>query len=161
MGEFVNMLSDGHFALRWDDHERNATSSLQNLWKKKAFLDVTIVCDDDLLEAHKLVLSSSSPFFEKLLMRSPTYRTDALIYLRGTKIKDLQILLDFIYSGETKVAQEDLANFMDLASSLKINGLTGNLSEKQDLSILVDNSAFKNQVLPTTSYLEFTEIKSN
>ena len=126
------MLSDDHVALRWDDHERNATSSLQNLWKKKAFLDVTIVCDDDLLEAHKLVLSSSSPFFEKLLMRSPTCRTDALIYLRGTKIKDLQILLDFIYSGETKVAQEDLTNFMELASSLKINGLTGNLSEKQD-----------------------------
>ena len=87
------------------------------------FLDVTLVADDDQVKAHKVILSAASPFFQQLLLRNP--HNHPLLYLRGTSKSDIQSLLDFIYSGETSVNQDDLETFMTLASSLKIHGLVG------------------------------------
>merc|ERR1712142_1322416 len=43
--------------------------------------------------------------------------------LRGTKVEQMKMLLEFIYSGEVKVLQEELDEFIKLANSLKIIGL--------------------------------------
>ena len=101
--------------LQWDEH--NQTQDIQSLWESQEFLDVTLVCDDDdQLEAHKLVLSAASPFFRKILQRNP--HSHPLLYLRGATKKDIQALLLFIYSGETKVMQEELESFKTLANNL-------------------------------------------
>merc|ERR1712179_116442 len=109
------------YVLNWGDHEQVRASSLQSLWKKQDFLDVTIACDDDQIEAHKVVLSAASPFFQNILKRNP--HSHPLIYLRGTTKKDMEAILEFIYSGTTKVIQEDLEHFIELAKSLHVNGL--------------------------------------
>ena len=46
-----------------------------------------------------------------------------LVYLKGIKQRHIKSLLNFIYSGETEVAQDDLAGFMEAAAELKIKGL--------------------------------------
>jgi len=109
------------FVLNWENHKQVRASSFQFLWKKQDFLDVTIACDDDQIEAHKVVLSAASKFFHDILKRNP--HSHPLLYLRGTTKKDMEAVLEFIYSGTTKVIQEDLGNFMDLAKSLQVNGL--------------------------------------
>jgi len=120
------MSDDGKFVLRWDLHEETRTSTLNSLWQNEDFLDVTIACDDDQIDAHKVILSAASPFFESILKRNP--HNHPLLYLRGTTKKNVQSLLNFIYSGETQVSEEELHDFMALASSLHIQGLTGELS---------------------------------
>ena len=118
----MSELSDaGNYVLNWDKLEENRTSILKSLWGNGDFLDVTIACDDDQIDAHKVILSAASPFFHKILKRNP--HSHPLIYLRGTAKKDVQSLLDFIYSGETQVLQEELEGFMALASSLEVKGL--------------------------------------
>jgi len=109
------------YVLNWVDHEQVRASSLQSLWKQQDFLDVTIACDDDQIEAHKVVLSAASPFFQNILKRNP--HSHPLLYLRGTTKKDMEAILEFIYSGTTKVIQEDLEHFIELAKSLHVNGL--------------------------------------
>ena len=120
------MSDDGTFVLKWDLHEETRTSTLKSLWKNEDFLDVTIACDDDQIDAHKVILSAASPFFENILKRNP--HNHPLIYLRGTTKKNIQSLLNFVYSGETQVLEEELNDFMALASSLQIQGLAGELS---------------------------------
>ena len=117
------MSNDGNFVLSWDLHEQSRTSTLKSLWENEDFLDVTIACDDDQISAHKLILSAASPFFQSILKRNP--HSHPLLYLRGTTKKDILSLLDFIYSGETRVLQEDLEDFMALANSLQVKGLSG------------------------------------
>ena len=117
------MSNDGKFVLSWDLHEQSRTSTLKSLWENEDFLDVTIACDDDQINAHKVILSAASPFFENILKRNP--HSHPLLYLRGTKKKDILSLLDFIYSGETQVPQEGLEDFMALANSLQVKGLVG------------------------------------
>ena len=132
----MKMSEDDDFILSWDIHEKTRTSKLKSLWENNAFLDVTIACDDDQIDAHKVILSAASPFFETILKRNP--HNHPLLYLRGTRKKDLEALLCFIYSGETQIINDELEEFMALANSLQVQGLVGAvtniLSDKEEAS---------------------------
>merc|ERR1712129_65558 len=123
-------LRSDDFLLRCDQYEQNRTSSLKSLWKNEDFLDVTIACDDDQVQAHKVVLSAASPVFRNILTRNP--HSHPLLYLKGTTTKDIKSLLNFIYTGETRVVQDDLEEFMALADGFKIQGLLGELHGVDD-----------------------------
>ena len=101
-------MSDDRFLLRWEFHDKNKGASLADLWNKERFLDVTIVCDDDQIDAHKLVLSAASPLFQKILLRNENHAGRPLLYLRGTRKQQIQDLLEFIYKGEVRVHVENL-----------------------------------------------------
>merc|ERR1712129_9640 len=106
-------------------------STLKSLWRDEDFLDVTIACDDDQINAHKVILSAASPFFHNILKRNP--HSHPLLYLKGTAKKDMLALLDFIYSGEAHVLQEDLERFMALANSLQVKGLQGDIAGSEQV----------------------------
>merc|ERR1719430_1456679 len=82
--------------------------------------------DGQQVEAHKVILSASSPFFEKILQRNK--HPHPLIYLRGFHSQDLLAILDFLYFGEANVYQENLDSFLAIAEELKLKGLTGQTS---------------------------------
>ena len=110
--------------LQWNDFNENVNSAFQKLRGGKEFTDVTLVCEDGQeMEAHKVILASSSPFFEKILQKSK--HLHPLIYLRGFQSKDFASILDFLYSGEANVYQEDLDSFLAIAEEFKLKGLTG------------------------------------
>jgi len=117
----MKMADDSSYVLSWDLHEPDRTSTLKFIWESDDFVDVTIACDDDQIEAHKVILSAASPFFHDILKRNP--HSHPLLYLKGTAKKDMKLLLDFIYSGETKVPKDQLEDFMTMAISLKVKGL--------------------------------------
>ena len=98
--------------------------------------DVTLLCDDDQqMEAHRIILKSSSPFFSKVLSKSK--HSHPMIYLRGLKAKDLRAIVDFIYLGEANIFQEDLNDFLALADELQIKGLvTLKVKKKKILKIM-------------------------
>ena len=45
--------------------------------------------------------------------------------MRGLKSEDLSAMIDFLYSGEANVLQENLDSFLALAEELQLKGLTG------------------------------------
>ena len=58
-------------SLRWDDFQDNTQKAFGNLRESSDFVDVTLVCEDgQQVEAHKVILAASSPFFQKLLGRN-------------------------------------------------------------------------------------------
>ena len=110
--------------LQWNDFKENVNSAFGKLRSDKEFTDVTLVCEDGhQMEAHKVILASSSPFFEKILLRSK--HSQPLIYLRGFQSKDFASILDFLYFGEANVYQDDLDSFLAIAEEIKLKGLTG------------------------------------
>jgi len=122
-------LSEDAVFLKREHHAINRNSSLLDLWKNEMFLDVTLVCDDDQVEAHRIILSASSWLFRRMLMQKS--HNHPLIYLRGVTINELKVLLEFIYSGETKVPQQYFDGVMSLARSLQIEGLTSSGTAKK------------------------------
>jgi len=121
------MGSSEKFCLRWNDFESNISGAFRELREDKDFFDVTLACDDEQLQAHKVILSACSPFFRTVLRRNR--HEHPLLYLKGVKYADLVSVLNFMYHGEVNVAQEELNSFLAVAEDLKVKGLTqGNSS---------------------------------
>ena len=118
------------FSLQWNNFEANASKFFRNLRKEEHFYDVTLVSDDEqIVSAHKLVLSASSQFFKNILKK--TTHSNPLVYLPGVKSADLNFIIDYIYYGEVQFEQDNLDNFLNVAQKLKIEGLTeGQKKEK-------------------------------
>ena len=108
--------------LQWNDFQKNVANAFRNLREDKEFADMTLVCEDgNQIEVHKMVLSSSSPFFKTLLARNK--HPHPLIYMRGVKSGDLSVVVDFLYHGEAKVFEEDLDSFLAIAEEFQLMGL--------------------------------------
>merc|ERR1712129_95974 len=111
--------------LKWNDFQENVTSAFGERRQDREFADVTLACDDgQQVEAHKVILASSSPFFLDILKRNK--HPHPLIYMRGLKSEDLMALVDFLYFGDANVYQENLDSFLAIADELKLKGLTEN-----------------------------------
>lgn len=119
-------MSSEKFCLRWNDFESNISSAFRELREDKDFFDVTLACDEEQIQAHKVILSACSPFFRTVLRRNR--HEHPLLYLKGVKYTDLVSVLNFIYHGEVNVAQEELNSFLAVAEDLKVKGLTQNSS---------------------------------
>ena len=122
--------SSEKLCLQWNDFKENITSSFKELREDIDFTDVTLACEDgQQIEAHKVVLTSSSPFFMELLKKNK--HPHPLLYMRGLKSEDLMAILDFLYQGEANVLQDNLDAFLALAEELKLKGLTGNTKREE------------------------------
>ena len=119
------------FCLRWNNFETNISSAFRYLRDDNDFFDVTLVCEDEQIQAHKVILSACSPFFHKILRRNP--HQHPLLYMKGVKCQDMKSLLDFMYHGEVNVAQEELNSFLAVAEDLSVKGLTQNKPQESSL----------------------------
>ena len=117
--------------LQWNDFQNNVKSAFGKLREDKDFSDVTLACEDgQQVEAHKVILAASSPFFQNVLARNK--HPHPLIYMRGVKSLDMLAIVDFLYCGEANVYQENLDSFLAIAEELQLKGLMGKPNDKVD-----------------------------
>ena len=115
------MSSSDKFCLRWNDFEVNISNAFHELKEEKDFTDVTLACADNQVEAHKVILAASSPFFKRILKKNP--HSHPLIYLKGIQASDLEDVLKFIYQGEVNLEEANLNTFLEVAEELEVKGL--------------------------------------
>ena len=107
--------------LKWNDFQDNVNSAFGSLHKENEFADVTLACDDgQQIEAHKVILAASSPFFQKLLRKNK--HPHPLIFIMGMKSEDLVAIVDFLYCGETRIHQENIDSFLAIAEQFELKG---------------------------------------
>jgi len=117
--------------LKWNDFKKNVCTSFGTLRDDKDFSDVTLACEDGKqMEAHKVILAASSPFFQNLLRQNK--HPHPLIYMRGIKSEDLMAIVDFLYYGEANVYQENIDAFLAIAEELNLKGLTRNTNDSME-----------------------------
>jgi len=132
-------MADEILNIQWLGFKTNLQPSLQELRDKEDFFDVTLACKDGRSQAHRVVLGSCSPFFLDLLRSSS--HPHPLIYLRGVKHKELELLLNFMYKGETEVVQGELDSLLATAEDLEVKGLTNKLNNlMKDIDIVTETS---------------------
>ena len=127
-------MSAERYELSWKEFDQCTSQSFRNHYNKDVFSDVTLATDDDKqIKSHKMILSACSPFFQKILLANP--HQHPLIYLKGVKSESLQLILRFMYLGETKVAEAELQSFLDAAEELKVLGLSDSSQFRRDLGL--------------------------
>jgi len=117
-------MGEEKYLLKWNDFRQNLSEGFKRFRREEVFYDVSLVCGnqgEQILQAHKVMLCSSSNFFQSVLMRNP--HSHPLLYLKGIRPRDLASILDYIYHGETNVALGDLDSFLEVAADLQIKGL--------------------------------------
>jgi len=120
--EVNNKIRSEKLVLSGEDFGNDLMNVFKELANDEDFTNVTLVTDGGrILKAHKVVLSSFSPFFKALLVNNA--HQHPLLYLRGVQYEDLRGILDFIYLGQTKVEMHQVNRFIDLATDLQIKGL--------------------------------------
>ena len=123
--------TDEKLCLQWNDFRQDISTAFGDLRQDKEFTDVTLACEDgQQVEAHKVVLVASSPFFLNILKRNK--HPHPLIYMRGVRSETLVAMVDFFYHGEANVHQENLDSFLVLASELHFKGLRGIKTETEE-----------------------------
>jgi hypothetical protein len=65
-------MNSEKFCLRWNDFEGNISAAFRELRDDKDFFDVTLACDDEQIQAHKVILSACSPFLAIYYDVTPT-----------------------------------------------------------------------------------------
>ena len=118
--------------LKWNDFQENVNTAFGNLREDTEFADVTLACEDGQhIEAHKVILAASSPFFQDLLKRNR--HPHPLIFMKGVKSENLLAIVDFLYCGEANVYQDNLDSFLATAEELRLKGLMGGQTEDVDM----------------------------
>ena len=108
--EWSMKMGSEKFYLRCNDFEINIRSAFRELRDDSDFSDVTLACDDEQIQAHEVILSACRLFFCNILRHNP--HQHPLLYLKGDKITDLQVVFNFMYHGEVNVAKEELNSFL-------------------------------------------------
>ena len=105
------------------------STAFGSLREYNEFSDVTLACEDgQQIEAHKVILIASSPFFLSLLRRNN--HAHPLIYMRGMDFADLKAILDYIYCGEATI--DKTYRFLSIAEEFKLDGLKGECLNETD-----------------------------
>ena len=132
--------------LQWNDFKDNVKVAFANFREDKDFSDVTLACEDgEQVEAHKLVLAASSPFFQNLFKRNK--HPHPLVYMRGLKSDDLLAILDFLYNGEANVNQDNLDSFLALAEELQLKGLRSQVEKEEE----APQGKYKTEITPAVN----------
>ena len=148
------MSSDENlFYFSHNEFEVNAPTWVRSLWNDQDFVDVTLATADERhIDVHKVILSSASIFFKNILVKN--VHKHPLIYLKDIFYEDLKNIIEFVYKGETSVANERLENFLVSSKELGITGLNQDNNETKT-NIL--QSISSTQETTTTDYPVLTD----
>lgn len=114
-------LGEEHYCVRWKGFQSNIVSALEDLKNDESFVDVTLSCDGETIQGHKVILSACSPYFKKILKDNPC-RHPVLI-LNDIELEVLDALMTYMYNGTVSVPHNKLQTFLKTAEALKIKGI--------------------------------------
>ena len=116
-------MSSSKCSVSQKDFQLLNTSSLRDICENRNFTDVTLICNDFInFEAHKIILSSQSGFFSRIL--KAVEKRDLVIYLPNLSSEQFSLILEFLYFGKTEVHERDLENFLSLCKQLEIRDIS-------------------------------------
>lgn len=123
----VNPTSTRPLRLRRVNHSDEIVSGFGKLLKNESLTDVTISCSGGInIKAHRIVLSTFSPYFKSIFESSPfvdTPWTYPVIVMKDYGYTELRAIVEFIYKGEVSVPRDKLSAVLATAKSLEVSGL--------------------------------------
>ena len=116
-------MEKGSYNMHWKGYNEHFKKMMKGMLVSKENSDVTLVCDElKTVPAHKNILSACSPVFKKMF--GFIQGKELFLYMRGIKYHILESIMEFIYLGEVNLQEIFVEEFVNIANSLEISGLT-------------------------------------
>ena len=118
--------------ISWDSYSSHMKTSLHKMMMAEQLTDVTLVsADQTKIKAHKNILSACSEGFSNIFNDHDVH-SHTVIYLKGIKDKILRYILEYMYSGETRINLDCLGDFLSVAKELEICELHENNKQSDE-----------------------------
>ncbi|XP_071836675.1 actin-binding protein IPP-like isoform X3 [Apostichopus japonicus] len=101
-------------------HSDRLVSRLRCLLERSCFTDITLAVGKNRIQAHRLVLCAASPYFEAMFMSGLSETDQNVVEIHGVAERHLQLLLDFIYSGELLIDSDDVQELLAAADLFQV-----------------------------------------
>ena len=119
--------------LTYKSQETVLNQGLANLLNSSMLKDTVLACSEGkCLKAHRLILATFSPYFKELL--SVCKEPMPTILLPDVKISVMEIILDFMYTGNIRVKKDIVAQLVEANKRLSIIGLNDLLSKHDGIN---------------------------
>ena len=115
------METTGKLSIQCDHFEDHIKTAFSKLRENEDYVEVTLACAEDQVQAHKVIVASFSPILAGILKRQKS--NHPVIYLKGIKSVDLINVVNFMYEGQVSLAASNLDSFFDVANELQVEGL--------------------------------------
>lgn len=120
------MAAAKEISLRRATHSMDLMRDFSAMLTEEELVDVSLVCEDGSLSAHRIVLASCSHYFRSIFSRlaaSVNKNQYPVVVLKDIPFVDLKAIIEFIYRGEVVIPQSQLPSLVRSAEGLKIRGL--------------------------------------
>lgn len=101
-------------------HTQKAFETMNILRKQNLLCDVTLVAGATEVSAHKTVLASCSPYFYAMFTGFTESRANK-ITLQGLDGTALSLLIDYVYSAEIQVTEDNVQTLLPAANLLQLS----------------------------------------
>jgi len=106
---------------RNEGHSKDGFSVMNELRKQNTLTDVTLVAEGATFPVHKLVVASCSPYFKAMFNGAMSESNQDRVNLEGVQSEALRQLVEYIYTGEIEVTEENVQSLLPAANLLSLS----------------------------------------
>ncbi|XP_057207835.1 kelch repeat and BTB domain-containing protein 3 isoform X1 [Triplophysa rosa] len=107
-----------------DTHGQQLISVLRTFREQKMLFDFSIRVQDETIPCHRCVLAACSDFFRAMFQLDMRERDDGSVTLSNLPAPAVHTFLDFAYSGEIEIREDNVDVMFQLASFLQVSFLS-------------------------------------
>jgi len=104
---------------RNQNHPGKVVDGMQSMRLAGLLCDVTLVAESVEVPAHKMVLAACSPYFYAMFTGF-TERDSSRVTLQGLDPEALQILVDYVYTSQVEVTEDNVQSLLPAANLLQL-----------------------------------------
>lgn len=90
------------YSLNWSQHPQQLLKGFAKLYDNNIYTDITIFCEGKMFDAHKIILSICSEYFNNIFQSIK--EKNPVIVLNNIQFDIMENILRFMYEGEVKVS---------------------------------------------------------
>ena len=124
-----------------EEHFSSTLHFMNDLRKEGSFCDIVLKVGQDEMHAHRCVLAAGSPYFRSLFLGQFTEASMKEINLSAVSVDvaAMELILNFIYSGEVDINSENLGIIIKLSSFFLLETLREFCADFMTVSLCLNN----------------------
>ncbi|RWS00717.1 Kelch-like protein 17, partial [Dinothrombium tinctorium] len=105
------------------DHLRNCFVAMNEMRKSGQLCDVSLEVNSNKVKAHRLVLSATSAYFNAMFNSEMAEKSKSVIVLHDIDFNALNLLVEYSYTGEISICEDNVQSLLPAASLLQISSV--------------------------------------
>ncbi|XP_066288626.1 kelch-like protein 9 [Branchiostoma lanceolatum] len=101
-------------------HSASLLRTLNELRESEVLTDVSLVADSQTFHVHKVVMASASDYFRAMFTTDMREKEQQVIELHGITAKGLRLVIEYIYTSEVPLEEDNVRDVLDAASHLQV-----------------------------------------